>query len=63
MPDGNTEIDKILILADREFFTPCGACMDWILQFGSPSTKIIVANLEGIISQFEASDLMPHYPR
>src|SRR3982751_3188940 len=26
----------VLIVAERVKFTPCGACMDWIMQFGGP---------------------------
>ena len=62
--EGETKIIAILVVAEREKFTPCGSCMDWIFQFGgeftsvgyqtSPNSKIIV---------FKAIELMPHYPK
>src|SRR5690242_15496079 len=30
---GASGIRAIAIAAERERFTPCGACMDWIMQF------------------------------
>lgn len=57
------QFSAILVAAERELFSPCGACMDKILEFGGkdaliyhfrPSTKKV--------SQFRAGDLMPHYP-
>ena len=31
---------KILVAAERERFTPCGNCMDFIWQFGGPECEI-----------------------
>ena len=54
----------ILILAERDKFTPCGACMDWIFELGGPECE--VAFQKNVLSKkrdvFRASHLMPHYP-
>ncbi len=31
---GHTDLIAVVVVAERERFTPCGACMDWIYQFG-----------------------------
>src|SRR5580692_2283818 len=31
---GSARVRAIVVAAKREFFVPCGACMDWIMQFG-----------------------------
>jgi len=56
-------IVAILVAAERERFTPCGSCMDWIFQFGGPDCKVGFQNSEdGPISFYTAHELMPHYP-
>lgn len=54
----------IIIVSDRERFTPCGACMDWIFQFGGENTLVAYKNiLGGDIEIYEAKELMPYYPK
>jgi cytidine deaminase len=61
---GKTELIAIVIVAERDQFTPCGACMDWIFQFGGPSCLIAYQSERGgKIQQFLAKDLMPFYPK
>ena len=61
---GDRKLIAILIVAKREFFTPCGSCMDWIMQFGGDQCVIgFQNNRDGEISTFTAKELMPHYPR
>ena len=61
---GHTDLVAVLVVADREYFTPCGGCMDWILQFGSPGFLVAYQSREGgNLKVFKAGDLMPHYPR
>lgn len=61
---GRTELIAIIIVAERELFTPCGACMDWIFQFGSSSCLVAYqSKKEGKIHKFRAKNLMPHYPK
>jgi len=62
--NGETNFQAILIAAEREMFTPCGCCMDWIFQFGGPDTKVAYqSNPDGEIIEFLAKELMPYYPR
>jgi cytidine deaminase len=61
---GHTKLLAILIVAEREFFTPCGGCMDWIFQFGDPSCLVgFQQKRAGKIKIFLAKNLMPHYPK
>jgi cytidine deaminase len=54
----------ILIVAERASFTPCGGCMDWIMELGDPSTQVgFQSDPEGPVETWLASELMPHYPR
>lgn len=53
----------ILIAAERDRFTPCGACLDWIFELGSPGT--LVAFQGGPRREIEvlrADELMPYFP-
>lgn len=53
----------ILVVAERERFTPCGACMDWIMKLGGPDTLVgFQHELYGHIEWLTARELMPHYP-
>lgn len=56
------KISEIAIVAKTSFFTPCGACMDWIFQFSTPDTIIYVQNKDMVVTSFKYCDLMPHYP-
>jgi cytidine deaminase len=54
----------IVIVAERERFTPCGACLDWIFEFGGPECQIgYVSSRTGTIQLHDAAELMPFYPR
>lgn len=60
---GELSAEVVLIVAEREKFTPCGGCMDWIMQLGGKSTIVAFQNSEdGDFSIFTAHELMPHYP-
>ena len=60
---GRIELIAIVIVTERMSFTPCGACMDWIYQFGGPSCIVAIqCKPGGKIRKFRAKDLMPHYP-
>jgi len=61
--DGGKRLLAIVIVAERKRFTPCGACMDWIFQFGGPSCIVgYQSKMGGTIRKFRARDLMPYYP-
>jgi cytidine deaminase len=60
---GEKELRALMIAAERDRFTPCGACMDWIFQFGGESCEIGSQRKEsGEIEILTAGELMPHYP-
>lgn len=61
---GDAKVEVVFIAADRDQFTPCGACLDWIFEIGGP--EVVVAfqsdpDNEPVV--WSAKDLMPHYPR
>jgi len=60
---GETKLKAILVVAERENFTPCGGCMDWIYELGGPDCIVGFQNfLNGPIKKYLAKDLMPYYP-
>lgn len=60
---GEKRIIAIVVVAERDNFTPCGSCMDWIIQFGEKNCLVGFQNiLNGNRKIFKASDLMPYYP-
>ena len=60
---GQRKIIALVVVAERERFTPCGACMDWIMQFGSDDCVIgFQGRIDGPMTTYTAKELMPHYP-
>lgn len=60
---GEQRLTAILIAAEREKFTPCGGCMDWIMQHGGPECRVAYQAIPGgPVTEFAAGELMPHYP-
>lgn len=60
---GEKKLIAILIAAERERFTPCGSCMDWIFQFGGAECKVAFqSTVGGEITVYTAEQLMPYYP-
>jgi cytidine deaminase len=61
---GSRHLACIVIAAEREQFTPCGACMDWILQLGTAETIVAFQGLpDGPVALYSAGQLMPYYPK
>jgi cytidine deaminase len=61
---GAKKIEAIMIVAEREKFTPCGACLDWIFEFGGAECLVgHQSTRKGPITVFKAGELMPHYPK
>ena len=61
--DGEKYFKAILIVAERKRFTPCGSCMDWIIQHGSIDCKVAYQNeVNGKLNIHTAKELMPYYP-
>lgn len=59
---GEKKFLAILIVAERDFFTPCGSCMDWIMQHGVENCFVAFENKIGERQIFRSTELMPHYP-
>jgi cytidine deaminase len=60
---GGHRLRAILVAADREFFTPCGSCLDWIFELGGPDCVVgVQRSPSGRVRTWKASELMPHYP-
>lgn len=62
---GTAKILAVFVAAERERFTPCGGCMDWIMQFAKDGDCAVFSQSVrgGEIRQFTAHELMPFYPR
>ncbi len=59
--DGEIEIVEICIVADgTRPISPCGGCRQKLSEFSKPSTKIHLANLDGIIESYTIADLLPY---
>ncbi|HKO38797.1 MAG TPA: hypothetical protein VJU14_10555 [Solirubrobacterales bacterium] len=53
----------ILIAAERNRFTPCGGCLDWIFELGGSETQVAFQGAPGgPLLVLRADELMPHYP-
>jgi cytidine deaminase len=54
----------VVIASERDHFTPCGGCLDWIFELGGGETVVAFQGARGgPLAKFRATDLMPHYPR
>ncbi len=61
--DGEIHLVSLVVVADRDLFTPCGACLDWVWEFGGPDCVVGFENAQGHREQHLARELMPFYPR
>ena len=60
---GHADLIAVVVVADRERFTPCGGCMDWIYQFGGAHCLVGFQRAPDVkMEVFRARDLMPFYP-
>ena len=58
--EGITRGVRIAVVADTpEPTPPCGACRQWIWEFGG-DVEVILANLEGEKARHRMRDLLPH---
>lgn len=61
--NGERRFTLIIIVAERDRFTPCGGCMDWIMQFGGGECKVVFqGSRDGDFEIHSAKELMPLYP-
>ena len=62
--EGEEKLIALLVAAERDRFTPCGACMDWIYQFGGKDCLVAYQSKKNCkITIHKASELMPFYPK
>lgn len=54
---------KIAIVAEAKAFTPCGACLDWLIQFCDEDSQVITQNKYKEVKIYKLSELIPYYPR
>lgn len=60
---GYTSMRAIFVAAERKRFTPCGSCLDWIIQFGGLDCLIgYQTGADDPIIVHLARELMPYYP-
>lgn len=61
---GGRKLVGVVVVAERELFTPCGACMDWIFQLGGADCFVgVQAARSDLMKVYTARELMPYYPR
>ena len=61
---GDTRAVAVLVVAERELFTPCGSCLDWVFELGGPHTAVAFQPAPGTpVDVSLAMNLMPRYPR
>jgi len=61
---GGTRAIAVLIVSNRERFTPCGGCLDWIFELGGEDTLVAFEPRPGAKREtYRADQLMPFYPR
>jgi cytidine deaminase len=60
---GGKRATVVFIAAQRERFTPCGACLDWIFELGGPKCQVVTqGDPKHEPTHYSADELMPHYP-
>jgi cytidine deaminase len=60
---GGERAVAVLVAAERERFTPCGSCLDWIFELGGADCLVAFQPAPGAAVQaLRADELMPHYP-
>lgn len=61
---GRQDLARVFVAAERERFTPCGSCMDWIFEFGGGDCSVAWQVAPGApVTTLLARELMPYYPR
>ncbi len=61
----NGQEDSLIAIAiyspKQKMCIPCGACLQWIAEFGSKEgVKIILENMDGKVQEYSLSDFLPH---
>lgn len=60
---GHVSLDAIAIVSNNEGVPPCGACRDWIVEFGGDTCWVIWEGEDvGSTQTWRASELLPFHP-
>lgn len=60
---GSAKVAAIAIVSDGQGIAPCGACRDWILEFGGEECWVVWQGEEDQTTHlFSAYELMPLHP-
>ena len=58
---GGKKIQKILVTADGNMLiTPCGACLQRILEFSTPDTQVLLADDKDVQKILSIQELLPN---
>lgn len=57
---GENKIAEVLVIADCEECTPCGACRQRINEFAPKNTPIHIASLSSLKGSYSLGELLPH---
>lgn len=58
--DGGHRIREILVIADsQKLISPCGACLQRILEFSDSETLVHLADLQGVKQTLKINALLP----
>lgn len=61
---GRQDLASVFVAAERDRFTPCGSCMDWIFEFGGADCSVTWQRApDAPMTTLLARELMPYYPR
>jgi cytidine deaminase len=61
---GDRELVAVVVAAERERFSPCGACLDWVFEFGGSDCVVAWQSTPGgKLVTARAGELMPFYPQ
>jgi len=61
---GHRRLVAIAVVSEVVGLTPCGSCLDWILQLGGPDCLVYCQNQQGTqASCCRAGDLKPFVPQ
>lgn len=61
--EGSRQLRAIAVVSRSPGLTPCGACLDWIIQLGGDGCLVCwQADSGGHVRILSAGEMMPHHP-
>jgi cytidine deaminase len=49
----------VLVTATERECPPCGACLQWVSEFGDPETEVVWVSVAGAVVRWTLGDLLP----